>query len=253
MPKKLKTGNVLRNRIQQISAAERDVLEGAVSSIAVIPAGRILVRQGETVHVSTLLLEGMMTRHVDGIEGQRHLVGIHVPGDFVDLHAYPLKKLDHDVGALTDVRVAVFEHSTLERIQANHAHLTRLLWFLTLLDAALHRQWIRRLSSLNALERVANFFCEMNARLMAIEESDGQRFNLPMTQVALGEVCSLTNVHVNRVLRELREMALCKMRSSQVEILNLKGLAEIGQFSPDYLYLNHQTAERSVGRKANLQ
>jgi CRP-like cAMP-binding protein len=253
MPVKLMTRNVLRNRIQQISAAERDVLESAVSSVSVIPAGRILVRQGDVANVSTLLLEGMMTRHVDGIEGQRHLVGIHVPGDFVDLHAYALKKLDHDVGALTDVRVAIFNHSTLERIQANHLHLTRLLWFLTLLDAALHRQWIRRLSSLTAMERVANFICEMNSRLLAIDASDGQSFELPMTQVALGEVCSLTNVHVNRVLRQLREMELCTVRSSLVEIHDLKGLAEIGQFSPDYLYLNHQTAARAVGKKVELQ
>lgn len=253
MPVKLMTRNVLRNRIQQISAAERDVLESAVSSVSVIPAGRILVRQGDVVNVSTLLLEGIVTRHVDGIEGQRHLVGIHVPGDFVDLHAYALKKLDHDVGALTDVRVAIFNHSTLERIQANHLHLTRLLWFLTLLDAALHRQWIRRLSSLTAMERVANFICEMNSRLLAIDASDGQSFELPMTQVALGEVCSLTNVHVNRVLRQLREMELCTVRSSQVEIRDLKGLAEIGQFSPDYLYLNHQTAARAVGKQVDPQ
>jgi len=200
------------------------------------------------VNISTLLVHGFMTRHVDAADGRRHLVAVHVPGDFVDLHAYALKKLDHDVAALTDVTVAIFPHSCLERIQVEHGHLTRRLWFSTLLDAAIHRQWIYRLSSLNAMARVAHFICEMNARLLAVGLSDGKTFTLPMTQVDIGEVCSLTNVHVNRVLRQLREMELCTVRAAHVEIHDLKGLADAGQFNPHYLYLNHQTAARAAGQ-----
>jgi CRP-like cAMP-binding protein len=242
------TRNVLRNRAEELSGVEREVLEGAVSETRIFRAGHVVVRQAERVDISTLLVQGFMTRHVDARDGRRHLVAVHVPGDFVDLHAYALKELDHDVGALTDVTVAVFPHSTLERIQAEHPHLTRRLWFLTLLDAAMHRQWIYRLSSLTALERVAHFLCEMNARLLAIEASDGSGFELPMTQLDLGEVCGLTNVHVNRVLRQLRETGLCTVRSSHVEIHDLKGLSATGQFQPSYLYLNHQTMTRAAGQ-----
>jgi CRP-like cAMP-binding protein len=188
-----------------------------------------------------------MTRYVDARDGRRHLVGVHVPGDFVDLHAYALKSLDHDVGALTDVTVAIFTHGALERIQEQHPHLTRRLWFMTLLDAAMHRHWIYRLASLNAYQRVAQFICEMNARLMAIDASDGKSFELPMTQGDIGEVCALTNVHVNRVMRQLRESGLCTLRTSEVEIHDLKGLASAGMFEPDYLYLNHQTTKRVAG------
>lgn len=248
MPQLPTTHHVLRNRIEQLSDAERTVIEEAVSELRVYRAGEIVVRQAERVEISTLLVQGLMTRHVDARDGRRHLVAVHVPGDFVDLHAYPLKKLDHDVGALTDVTLAIFTHATLERIQAGHPHLTRRLWFLTLLDAALHRQWICRVTSLTALERVAHFLCEMNARLLAIEACDGRSFALPMTQADLGEVCGLTNVHVNRVLRQLREAGLCTVRSSQVEIHDLKSLAAVAQFEPHYLYLNPQTAARAAGQ-----
>jgi CRP-like cAMP-binding protein len=248
MATSLITKNVLRNRAEELSGVEREVLDGAISETRLFNSGHVAVRQAERVDVSTLLVQGFMTRHVDARDGRRHLVAVHVPGDFVDLHAYALKKLDHDVGALTDVTVAVFPHSTLERIQAEHPHLTKRLWFLTLLEAAMHRQWICRLSSLTALERVAHFLCEMNARLLAIEESDGSGFALPMTQVDLGEVCGLTNVHVNRVLRQLREAGLCTARSSHVEIHDLKGLAATGQFQPNYLYLNQQTMTRAAGQ-----
>lgn len=240
------TSNILRNRAAELSDGERGLLERAISHVQNFPAGHVVVRQGVPVNISTLLVEGLMTRHVDALDGRRHLVAVHVPGDFVDLHAYALKKLDHNVGALTDVKVAIFPHETLERIQEHDSHLTRRLWFLTLLDAAMHRQWIYRLASLNALQRVAHFLCEMNARLLAIGESNGSTFSLPMTQGDIGEVCGLTNVHVSRVLRELREMKLCTLRSSQVAIHDLKGLTAAAIFDPDYLYLNRRTAMRAA-------
>jgi CRP-like cAMP-binding protein len=248
MPTENLTYNVLRNSVVELEKYERDVLEAAVSQTRILPAGNITVRQGEPVNESMLLVRGFMTRHVDNVDGRRHLVAVHVPGDFVDLHAYALKRLDHDVGALTEATVAVFAHANLEQIQEQHQHLTKRLWFLTLLDAARHRQWICRLASLSALQRVAHFLCEMNARLLSISTSDGSNFTLPMTQGDIGEVCGLTNVHVNRVLRQLRESGLCTVRAFNVEIHDLNGLVRAGVFQPDYLYLNQQTALRSVGR-----
>ena len=239
------TENVLRNRTADLSEAERALLESAVSHTQTYSAEQVVVRQGIPVEISTLLIKGLMTRHVDAPDGRRHLVALHVPGDFVDLHAYALKRLDHDVAALTDVTVAIFPHASLEKIQESDARLTRRLWFLTLLDAAMHRQWIYRLASLNATQRVAHFLCETNARLLAIGASDGRTFSLPMTQADIGEVCSLTNVHVNRVLRELREAQLCNLRASRVEILDLRGLVAKAMFDPQYLYLNPALAARS--------
>lgn len=239
------TENLLRNRTADLSEAERALLESAVSHTQTYSAEQVVVRQGIPVDISTLLIKGLMTRHVDAPDGRRHLVALHVPGDFVDLHAYALKRLDHDVAALTDVTVAIFPHASLEKIQESDARLTRRLWFLTLLDAAMHRQWIYRLASLNATQRVAHFLCETNARLLAIGASDGRTFSLPMTQADIGEVCSLTNVHVNRVLRELREAQLCNLRASRVEISDLRGLVAKAIFDPQYLYLNPSLAARS--------
>lgn len=223
------------------------ILEAAVSAIHNYQAGDIVVRHGVPLDVSTMLVSGTMTRHLYDKEGRRHLVGLHFAGDFVDLHAYALKVLDHNVGALTDVTVATVPHARLKEIQAAHPQLTRRLWFLTLIDAAMHRQWAFRLSSLNAISRISHFLCEVNARLLAIGLSDGRRFVFHMTQAEVGEACSLTNIHVNRVMRELRDMGLCTFRSSVVEIHDLEGLVRLGQFTPDYLYLNDIINQQAVG------
>lgn len=241
------TRNVLRNRTEDLTEEERSVLESAVERTQTFAAGQTVVHQQRAVDTSTVLVQGLMTRHVHTDDGRRHLVAVQVPGDFVDLHAYVLKQLDHDLGALTDVRVALVPHAALDAIQARHPQLAKRLWFLTLLDAAMHRQWVMRLASLSALQRVAHFLCEMNAKLLAIGESDGERFALPMTQTDIGEVCGLTNVHVSRVLRQLREMGLCSWRAAQVVVHDPVRLAATGLFAPDYLYLNRATALRVAG------
>ena len=58
-----------------------------------------------------------------------------------------------------------------------------------------------------------------------------------VTQAALAEICGLTTVHVNRVMRQLREEGLCSFRASLVEIPDPVALAARGEFDPAYLYM----------------
>lgn len=221
-----------------LTPAERRRLEDAISEIRTIEPRTTLVKAGEELDVSTLLLEGFMSRYIDDRKGLRQLVAVHVPGDFVDLHAYPLKVLDHDVATLTGATVALVPHARLDEIIDEMPQMARKLWFATLIDAAIHRAWLFRLGRLDAVGRVAHFLCETNARLVSACLSDGRRFALGITQADLAEICGLTNVHVNRVMRQLREERLCVFRSSMVEIIDPVRLAARGQFKPFYLYID---------------
>lgn len=221
---------------------ERDRLERAISEIQTLPPRKIVARAGVPLEQSTLLLEGMMSRYIDDRNGLRQLVAVHVPGDFVDLHAFPLKVLDHDVATMTAATVAIVPHAQLDAIAREQPDLARKLWFATLIDAAIHRAWLFRLGRLDAIGRVAHFLCETNVRLVSAGLSDGRRFALGITQADLAEICGLTSVHVNRVMRHLREERLCLFRSSLVEILQPDRLAVRGQFDPSYLYIDGQPA-----------
>ena len=221
-----------------LTAAERARLEAAISEVRTYKPRKIIAKAGEPLDQSTLLIEGFMCRYLDDRSGLRQLVAIHVPGDFLDLHAFPLKVLDHDVATLTGATAAIVPHSELEAIADEMPELTRKLWFSTLLDAAIHRAWLFRLGRLDANARVANFLCETNARLVSAGLSDGRRFALGLTQADVAEICGLTTVHVNRVMRQLREDGLCVFRSSLVEILDLARLTALGQFNPAYLYID---------------
>lgn len=222
-----------------LSEQERQILEAAVSTTRHIPARTQLQRRGELVNQSAMLIDGFMCRYIDDREGYRQLVSLQVPGDFVDLHAFPLKRLDHDVATLGACTVALFEHRTLAEILEQHPRLSRWLWFSTLLDAAIHREWIFRLGRLGAEGRVAHFFCELYARLEMVELAGGGRFTLPATQADVAEACGITGVHVNRVLRLMRERGLVTFRGGEVTILDHARLRTMAEFDPVYLYGEH--------------
>lgn len=242
------TDRFLRDkRGASLSPEERARIEAAISEVRTLDPRQIIVRAGERLHESTLLIEGIMSRYIDDRDGLRQLVAIQVPGDFVDLHAYPLHTLDHDVGTMTAVTVAIVPHRELDAILAEQPQLARKLWFATLIDASIHRAWLFRLGRLDALGRVAHFLCETNARLMSAGLSDGRRFALSLTQTDIAEICGLTSVHVNRIMRQLREESLCVFRSSLVEILDVERLATCGQFKADYLYLDDHRDTPATG------
>ncbi|MFS0770752.1 Crp/Fnr family transcriptional regulator [Sphingomonas sp. 1P08PE] len=217
---------------------DRAVLDESCDQVRDLPGRHILVRAGEPVHTSTLLLEGFICRYMDDHAGARQLVAIHVPGDFVDLHGFPLKHLEHDVAAMGPVKIAGWSHETLVRVTGTRPHLTRMLWYATLLDAAIHREWIFRLGRLGAEGRLAHLICELHARLSAVGLVRDDRFALPLKQADLAEACGLTNVHVNRVLRSIREQDIMTIRGGEVTVHDLTRLRAIAQFDPSYLYLD---------------
>lgn len=232
----------------ELELYERAALESAIAEVRTVGPREIIVRAGERLEQSTLLIEGFMSRYIDDRRGLRQLVAVHVPGDFVDLHAYPLKTLDHDVATMTAATVAIVPHGALDRIRIEMPSLVIKLWFATLIDAAIHRAWLFRLGRLDAVGRVAHFLSETNARLMSAGLSDGRRFALGLIQNDLAEICGLTSVHVNRVMRQLREDGLCTYRSSLVEIPHPEQLARRGEFDPAYLYIS--PAEPGLQAKA---
>ena len=220
-----------------VGADEEQAIRDAVGEVRTYPADHVIIRAGQRIEASTMLLEGIMCRYKDLSEGQRQITELHVPGDFADLHSFTLKRLDHTIMTLTPCRVAMVPHEKLTGITERFPHLTRLYWFATNLDAAIHREWELSLGRRTALSRIAALFCEMRLRLEVVGMTEGETYALPLTQTDLAECLGLTPIHVNRTLKELREQGLVQFKSGRVTILDWDGLRNVAEFDPAYLYL----------------
>ena len=219
-----------------LGAAEREELVQAVSAFEPRRGGDDLVREGDRPTRCQLLVCGFAARYRVVAGGERQFTTIHVPGDFIDLHSFPLKEMDHSVLALGPCVLAIYPHEEVQRITEQFPHLTRLLWLLTLLDGALQRQWIICLGRLSAEARAAHLFCELGLRLAAVGQGAPNHYDLPMTQQDLADVLGLSSVHANRVVQSLRKKNLLVWQGSQLSMPDIDRARALAEFDERYLH-----------------
>jgi CRP-like cAMP-binding protein len=223
-----------------VTPADEALLRSLPAETRSVPAGRTIVRAGVTLSECTLLVDGIVCRYRDLADGQRQIMELHVAGDFLDLHSFLLKRLEHNVGSLTPVRLVAVPHEAVRVITERSPHLARLLWFSTLLDAAIHREKILSVGRRMAAARIAHLVCELYVRLELVDLAGGCRYRLPLTQADLADATGLTSVHVNRMLKRLRDDGLLTFRGGEVEIHDWDGLRKLAEFDPTYLYLERR-------------
>jgi CRP-like cAMP-binding protein len=223
-----------------VSEQEMSVLEQAIRGFRSFETGQELVMVDDRPSHSSILVEGWAARAKTLEDGGRQITAIHVPGDFVDLHSFLLRKMDHSVVALSPCRTASVPHERLRGISETQPHLTRLLWLNTLVDAAIHRNWIVAMGRMSASGRMAQLLCELYVRLSAVELAGEYEFEFPLTQPVVADALGLSLVHVNRSLREIRGRNLIAWRSRIVKILDWERLVEFAQFDPTYLSLRRE-------------
>lgn len=226
----------LRSR-HRIGADEERAIRSMVGTSRIVRRDQVVVKAGQGLDESLLLVEGWMARAKDLRDGQRQVSELHVSGDFVDLHGFALKSLDHNLIALTECRIGVVPHARLEQLVSAFPRLQRIYWFATNLDAATHREWALSLGRRTALSRLAHLFCELRIRLEMVGRVADDSYEFPLTQEDLAECLGLTAVHVNRSLQELRARGLIRVAGRRVEILKRRELEDVAEFDPTYLYL----------------
>jgi CRP-like cAMP-binding protein len=224
-----------------VSAEEESAIRASVAQLREVPADTLIIRAEEPLEVSTILFDGIACRAKDLRSGERQITELHVAGDYMDLHSFTLKRLDHDVLALTPCTIALVPHERLRDITERYPHLTRVYWFATNLDASIHREWELSLGRRSALSRVAHLLCELYVRLGLVGLADELAYDLPLPQADLAECLGLTPVHVNRMLRQLREEeGAVTFRSGRVEITDWDALVRAAEFDPFYLSFNQR-------------
>lgn len=220
-----------------VSEQEEQVLRSSISEIRKVTADQIVVRADTELTECNLLIQGFMCRYKDLANGERQISELHVPGDFVDLHSFPLKKLDHNVLAMVPCRIAIVPHERIRQITEEQPHLTRLLWFSTTLDAAIHREWVISLGRRTAIARIVHLFCELHVRLSIVGMADASGYDLPLTQQDLAECVGMTAVHLNRVLGTLKADGAVSFQRRRVRFHDLERARAIAEFTPNYLFV----------------
>jgi CRP-like cAMP-binding protein len=220
-----------------LDEADRAAIRGLPFAYRTLEPSSYLVREGEPPEHCALLLTGFAYRHKVTGDGERQILALHMPGEFLDLQNSFLEVADHNVQALTRIDVANLPVPALRRLAEAHPLVARAMWIDTLIESAIFREWIVNVGRRDATSRLAHLLCEFTLRLEAAGLASDGRYELPMTQEQLADATGLTAVHVNRVLKELGRQGLISRDKRAIQITDWEGLRAVGDFSPRYLHL----------------
>jgi CRP-like cAMP-binding protein len=224
----------------KLSREDRAAIDRISRSTREIAARRDLAREGDAPRYVHLILEGWAARYKTLPDGRRQIVAFFVPGDFCDLNIYILKAMDHNIGAITRLKVADIGPDEMEALTTTHPRVTQALWWQELVNGSIQREWTLNVGQRSAHERIAHLLVEMYLRLECVGLTRDQSCDFPLTQNDLADATGLTAVHVNRTLQELRRAGLIVLQGRTLTILDLNGLKNAGLFNDNYLHLHRE-------------
>lgn len=203
-----------------------------------LEAHQSIVREGDRPAECCLLAEGFASRSKTALDGQRQILSLHIPGEIPDLQSLHLNVMDHDLTTLTACTLGFISHSALKALNVARPNVAAAFWRETLIDASIFREWILNVGRREGAARMAHLLSELRHRLEAIGRTMDGTFNMPITQLELGDCLGLSTVHINRILKELRIGGLIRVDRTAFHILDKAGLEAFGQFEPSYLHLH---------------
>jgi CRP-like cAMP-binding protein len=235
----------LESRVR-LDEADRAAIHALPVQQRTIEPAAYMVREGEKADDCVLLLGGFAYRHKITGAGQRQIMSIHMPGEFLDLQNCLLGIADHNVQTLTRCQTATVPAAALRKLAEDRPQVGRAMWMDTLVDAAIFREWIVNVGRRDSISRLSHLLCELALRLQEAGLAVDNRYQLPMTQEQLADCTGLTPVHVNRVLQELGRQGLIRRDKRSIEILEWDRLRHVGDFNTRYLHFE-------AGGPTNLQ
>lgn len=205
-----------------------------------------VVREGEPPRRHCdLVVDGFAYRQKLTAEGARQIVSIHLRGDFIDLQHLFLNIADHNVQALTELKVVSIERGALQDLATQRPNVSRAMWIDALIDSSIYREWVINVGRRDARARIAHILCEVWLRMKAAGYADAEGFRLPLTQEQLADAVGLTTVHVNRTLKSLEADGIVNRDRRYIGFHDWAALAEVGDFNALYLHLD-QAADQPI-------
>jgi CRP-like cAMP-binding protein len=236
MPVTLESGLAKKlNTFIALSSDELKCLAELQNKPVKVPRGKQLTQEGQTGHKAFVLQAGWACSFKLLPDGGRQIISFPVAGDIVGLRSVLLRTADHSFSALTDAVVSSVEGEHITKCVNDFPRLgTALLWAASREEAMVVEHLVN-IGRRSALERTAHFFMELAERLNLVGLATETEFKCPLSQFVLADALGLTAIHVNRTLRQLREMQLLTIRRGTVTIHDLAGLRKLAGFQGGYL------------------
>jgi CRP/FNR family transcriptional regulator, anaerobic regulatory protein len=193
-----------------------------------LKAGELLVAGAGSGDAVYRLRAGWACQFRDLCDGRRAILDVYLPGDVLGLdaalHTRPVEK----ILTLTSITVeAIHAETGLRDLMGHRPTALYIAWLLGQRQRRADRL-LTAISCLDARGRLAMMVLDFYKRLH-LQRLMSTIYSLPLTQSQIGSYLGLTVVHVNRVLRSLRDERIVNLEKHCVTILNIEQLTKLAQ------------------------
>jgi CRP-like cAMP-binding protein len=194
-----------------------------------------MVHQGQSDQAAYILASGWVCSYKIQPDGTRQIVDFQVPGDFLGLRSVLLRTSDHSFEPIVRSRPPKSSSQICLTAFAQTPRLaTAILWAASR-DEAMVVEHLVGIGRRDADARMAHFLLELGSRLALVGIGSKEGYDCPLTQYHLADALGLSAIHVNRVLRQLREGGVVTFRDGHVTFHDYGRLVELAEFDPAYL------------------
>jgi len=222
------------NTLVELSTADTDTLLSLPYTVTDVRHHRDILAVGERPDFVYVILSGWAARYSRRADGSRRITGLMLPGDFCGIHAVAGAAMEHAIVAVTNCEVGKIDKQAMEAAVQRSPAIGQALWRAKLIDEAILRVWL--MNSQDAYQAMAHLLCELFERARMAGLAEHNRFYVPLTQEALGELLGITAVHTNRVMRRLQDEELVDYAGKEFFIPDVAALKAVSSFSPAYLH-----------------
>lgn len=209
-----------------------DTLERRPRSIR---ANREFICSDHHDHRAYILNKGWVYTYKLLADGSRQVLSFHLPGDFIALNRVVLRTWNRGAVALTDIEVCEIQpQDVTEILHAQPKLASAILWALSR-DTAIAEEHLVDLGRRSALVRTAHFLIELGARLRLVGLASEDGYHCPINQSLLADALGISAIHLNRVLRQLREKGCLTFRHGYVSLDNPQRLMSLAQYDGSHL------------------
>jgi CRP-like cAMP-binding protein len=163
-------------------------------------------------------------------DGRRQNIAVLLPGDLFFGTLFQ-ERLYSSVGAVTELKIARFASSELQRCALEDAHMLELICKTNAAEQRASEERVVDLGRRSAEERVANPMFGLANRISQHRIREGHNYVFPLLQRHIADLTGLTPVHVCRVMTEFRQAGIMRLSRGHLSIAKLAAPQKIARLA----------------------
>jgi CRP/FNR family transcriptional regulator, anaerobic regulatory protein len=208
-------------------------LEAAHFTVRVFDAGDIIYSQGDSADYLFNVVSGWVDLHQDMPDGRRHISQFLLPGGLFGVKPKGLR-YSHGATTITTASICAIPTARVDSLRRLHpAFNERFIWMLEQENHAASEA-LTMIGQGTSLERVARILWGLATRISSPAAIvAGVGLKAPLTQRLIADATGLTAIHVNRVIRRLREQHLVAFHNGIMIVEDPGRLAALANEGPE--------------------